>query len=99
MLLRIFKLFNFFYVKCKEIKVGKLSEDELSADEVIEQITSFYKKDCINKLIIHLNEILKVVSNANIELTDTLSNLIFCVFGSFLPEVYLVIHSIENESK
>ena len=99
MLLRVFKLFNFFYLKCKEVKDSKQPEDELKAEEVIQTISTFYQRESIYTLISLLNDILRVVSNANIELTESLSNLIFCVFGSFLPEVYFVIHSIEDENK
>ena len=42
-----------------------------------------------------MNDILKIVQNANLEITDSISNLIFCVFASFFPEVYGSIGSEE----
>jgi hypothetical protein len=43
-----------------------------------------------------MNDVLRIVSNANIEITDTISNLIFCVFATFFPEVY---ESMNQEEK
>ena len=42
-----------------------------------------------------MNDVLRIVSNANIEITDTISNLIFCVFATFFPEVFESINQDE----
>jgi hypothetical protein len=35
-----------------------------------------------------MNDILRIVQNANIELTESVINLIFCIFASYFPEIY-----------
>lgn len=36
-----------------------------------------------------MNDVLRIISNTNIDINESMSNLIFCVFASFFPEVYL----------
>jgi hypothetical protein len=48
-----------------------------------------------------MNFVLRIVSNANVEITETISNLIFCVFATFFPEVFESINreEISNEQE
>lgn len=92
-LLRIFKLFNLFYEKFshaqpEEAKQQEQVEEGPKREEIVKQIEHFYGSEKVELFVHEMNDVLKIVQNANIDITDTISNLIFCVFASFFPEVY-----------
>jgi hypothetical protein len=104
--LRIFKLFNLFYEKFsvdkkkpKEIEEGieKMQVQEgTTADQVIEYIQNLYKSETLHSFITRVSEILRIVYRTNLEINEGVSNLIFCVFASFYPELY---ESLLNEEQ
>ncbi len=98
-LLRIFKLFNQFYSKFKEIKEAldlNPNEEYLKPMDVIENIIKFYNNEHMELLGIYTNDMLRIVQNANIELTESVINLIFCIFASYFPEIYDLISKEEK---
>ena len=64
------------------------NEEYLKPMDVIENIIKFYNNEHMVLLSIYTNDILRIVQNANIELTDSVINLIFCIFASYFPEIY-----------
>src|SRR5258706_15702899 len=89
-LLRIFKLFNLFYEKFSQPQVeeAKVEEDAPQSQVIVTQIQEFYGSKKVTEFVAVMNDMLKIISNANIDISDSISNLIFCVFASFFPEVY-----------
>ncbi|CDW76386.1 ubiquitin-protein ligase [Stylonychia lemnae] len=105
-LLRIFKLFNLFYQKFsleKDSKVKKSGEIEMQKDaaaveanEMIIYIKNIYEHEKMSHFVQRVNEVLRIIYKANIDVTESVSNLMFCVFEIFNPEMY---ESIMNEQK
>lgn len=65
--------------------------------EVVAKIKGQYGSEQIHQFVALMNDVLRIVSNANIEITDTISNLIFCVFATFFPEVFECMNQEEKK--
>ena len=46
-----------------------------------------------------LSDILRIVQNAGLELNESVTNLIFCVFASYFPEIYRQINQEEKRKE
>jgi hypothetical protein len=99
-LLRIFKLYNLFYEKFNKDKlnVGELmvDEDRLKDEDAITNIKTFFNQNQVSNFTNRVSDILRIIYKTNIDINDSVSNLILSVFLSFYPEIYL---SIQNEEK
>lgn len=96
---RIFKLFCLFYEKFSNPPIDELrSSNAPNNEEIISNVETFYSSQKIKDFISVLNDVLRIVLNANIEITETISNLIFCAFGSFIPDVQKQLNTIIPEA-
>lgn len=104
-LLRIFKLFNIFYMKFSELEKQKQEEGEAiepssqQPKEVQEFVKKSYESGPVAEFVDRVSEVLKVVFRVNLDVSEGLSNLIFCVFASFYPELLESIRVEEEEQK
>mmetsp|Transcript_9556 Transcript_9556/g.9165 ORF Transcript_9556/g.9165 Transcript_9556/m.9165 type:complete len:371 (-) Transcript_9556:625-1737(-) len=91
------RVFNRFLKHFKENLVEQKEGEEVVTSQVVtNQIHSFYGNPQIESLINNLSETLKIVQYANIEVNESLTNLILVVFSSFYPEISA---QVEKESK
>lgn len=104
-LYRIFKLFNLFYDKFNTDKDGKKVpegeaiplEDE-TTKEVVQFVKSTYESDDLKVFVSTVSDVLKIVFKTDMDMSEGVSNLIFCVISSFYPELFDSIR-VEEEQK
>lgn len=104
-LFRVFKLLNHFYEKNhSELEDQKKEVQLMLIDAGVhntkrEQISKFVREAYSNKSISdfssNVSEVLKIVAKTNFEVNDSISNLIFCVFSAYYPEL---IDAIEDQT-
>ena len=97
LLLRIFKLYNLFYEKFNKAKLEAgesimddemdLYKDAIKDEDAIRSIQNFFTHDQISQFANKVSDVLRIVYKTNLEINDGVSNLIFCVFLSFYPEI------------
>lgn len=104
-LFRVFKLLNHFYDKNHQAQEDQKKDDQLMIMDAgedkskKEQISRFVREAYENKSISdfssNVSEVLKIVAKTNFEVNDSISNLIFCVFSAYYPEL---IDAIEDQT-
>lgn len=100
-LYRLFKLFNLFYDKFSK-EAEKKEEGEASKSnpkEVVEFVKASYENEAIKLFINTVSDVLKIVLRTNIDPSEGVSNLIFCVLSSFYPELFDSIRFEEEQKK
>ncbi|TNV74568.1 hypothetical protein FGO68_gene5813 [Halteria grandinella] len=101
-LFRIFKLLNHFYDKNSQVEQQQKEQQRLvdttEQSRKVEQITRFvrdaYENKSISDFASNVSEVLKIVQKTNFEVNESISNLIFCVFSAYYPEL---IDAIEHQ--
>lgn len=80
--------------------IGDISKADIQqndqASDVISYIKSLYERDQMNEFVRKVNEVLRIIYKTNIDVSESVSNLLFCVFEIYNPEMY---ESIVNEQK
>ena len=105
-LLRIFKLFNLFYEKFLAEKekieaegVEQIDTSTSQSKDALDFVRQNYQTNSMTDFVNSVSEVLKIVFKTNLEMNEGLSNLIFCVFSSFYPELLDSIKLEEKQNK
>lgn len=99
-LLRLFKLYNLFYEKFSSEKKSEGEEiDQTDPQAVVAFIHQLYQSEGMTVFMKKVGEVLRIVFRTNLEVTDSISNLIFCVLASYYPELYQSMMNEEVQKK
>jgi uncharacterized protein YjgD (DUF1641 family) len=66
------------------------------ATEVASYVKSTYEHEAVTNFIKNVSDVMRIVYRANVDMSEAVSNVIFCVFSSFYPEL---IDSIKEEER
>lgn len=58
------------------------------SSEVMKYVKGTYENEIMANFVRNVSDVLRIVFKTNIEMGEGVSNLIFCVFSSFYPELF-----------
>ncbi len=90
-LFRIFKMMNQFYDKFSDEKGEKPNIDEF--------VRRTYESETLSNFTKNVSDVMKIVYHANIDLGESVSNILFCVYSSFYPELLDSFKKEEEQAK
>jgi len=99
LLLKIFKLFNIFFERFRrdpeEEKVPEEKKEDQHREKIVGKVKEVFQSKPVDDFVELTQDILHIVSNANIDINDTLFNLITSVFATFYTDIVETIQLIE----
>ena len=63
------------------------------------QIRTFHSSKIIADHMRHTNDVLAIVQNSNLDLLDSLTNNLACIFESYLPDLHELMLKVDAQNK